>query len=1197
MFTPKGTRTIDEKQDDEEPATEEEARPPTPVVVNNELTLTVLKSRDLPCLRYLNDDSGEDFLPFTQLSLNLQGNSAQSEVVEGGDVEFNTTAVMPMDATNPTILDWFCSASIPITVTEYTTAAPAGEEREEEDIIAVYQASLDISSLLHARLTEIEGWCPLVRQSPNDLEEAFLAPKAEGEEQSTRHTKMANELRRKPALLVKATLAKQLLTQQELDDSMVVTVSIGSLKGVPTHWLGDYEVLAAAEEIKLADDKAARVAGFGTMNKKVGGGGKKGGKDTAKKSAPKGKGKGSDYDKLPKRKFCVAYELPLSSDDNVLRVQGSHKQMTLPPAEDFPPDYPEGCQEEPDTTRTTTSGSESNRKSAKKAPAVDKKQQAEMEARRLQREEAEQVAMALRKKSRTIDWNFQRKCFFTASAVAAFKYKIKQAERFYFKVSRALIGEDGDTHEGAGQTGVVLRNLLKEGMTEVDGEYPIRMTPEQIQFVLDERERVKAEAEAGPGVKKTAKSKNDEEDEEENPDVFELTGSIATIKVTLSRPLVPLSTVPKLQPHDLIPSRMPPARVPPTPSQEFQEEVLEMIEFLAREFCYAADSVGWASEQARQRKKEMTYNINTGGSYRLLKEKLKPSIVKIFREHLAKVADEKGETVDFSQPLPEDIFPGVITQLYSQLVDKVHLTLNKTIRDKSDNKTVIRQNPLPVLPDLKRTDIGTFTPNQLLVLAKEKELAGEYSASSSYHQRRVALPGDTQPEDDKKWRPDDSAVHWNDYALFWLRVGNQQEAMACLKEAISIDPKHTRSLLAYLAIVLDKVDLDSSEVFARALREQHPKNWLVVVLEALFLDLADEKALSEESYQVAQGIFETFLLEGAGIEGDPVLSSVYTTNKMEQGPLLVQAARFLLSVNCSDIATFALKRALEKNGPNKWHSLQCAQAFRFQGDPTKAVEAAKACIANGRNDGEVIEAFSVMGHTLWEANDHDGAVQAYEVYLEWEPESPDALLLTRLGGHYQTAREWAKAESIYLELAKCSPCASAWLGVGTALLETNQFEGARQALEEANNVDNTNAGVWGALCLLHLSINHISESRRCFDFACGLALDDADLLRKIGIGYLEKGFLALAQKAFTRSLALEKAVSTLILLGDVFGAQNRVTDLLNSYQQAFEMVGANGDGKLRVETAKRIVTALVSLGRNEEARRYLESTDLGNAAA
>lgn len=1191
MFTPKGT-PIDEKKADEEP-TEEEPRVPTPVV-NNELTLTVLKSRDLPCLRYLNDDSGEDFLPFTQLSLNLQGNSAQSEVVEGGEVEYNTTAVMPMDATDPKILDWFCSASIPITVTEYSTATP-GEEEEEK--LSVYEASLDISSLLHARITEIEGWCPLVRKSPNDLEEIFLGPKAEGDETSERHTKMGNELRREPALLVKATLAKELLTQQELDDSMVVTVSIGSLKGVPTHWLGDYEVLSAAEEIKLADDKAARVAGFGTVNKKAGGGGKKGGKDTAKKSAPKGKGKGSDYDKLPKHTFCVAYELPLSSGEDVLSVQGAHNKMRLPSAEDFPPDYPEGCQEELDTTRTTTSGSESNRKSAKKAPAVDKKLQAEMEAKRLQREEAEMAAMALRKKSRTVDWNFERKCFFTASAVGAFKHKIKQAERFYFKVSRALVGEGGDlTHEGAGQTGVVLRHLLKEGMTEVDGEYPIRMTREQVQFILDERERIKTEAEA-EGGKKSAKNKKDEEEEEENPDVFELTNSIATIKVTLSRPLVPRSTVPKLQPHDLIPSRMPPARVPPSPSQEFQEEVRGMIEFLAREFCYAADSVGWAKEQARQRKKEMTYNINTGGSYRLLKEKLKPSIVKILREHLTKVAEEKGETVDFSQPLPADVFSGVITQLYSQLVDKVHLTLNKTIRDKSDNKTVIRQSPLPVLPDLKRMDIGTFTPKQLLVLAGEKELAGEYSACSSYHQRRVALPDDSQPEDDKKWRPDDSAVHWNDYALFWLRVGNQQEAISCLKESISIDPKHTRSLLAYLAIVLDKVDLDSAEVFARALREQHPGCWLVVVLEALFLDLADEKALCEESYHVAQGIFETFVLEGADIKGDPVLSSVFDTPKMEQGPLLVQAARFLLSVNCSDIATFALKRAIENDGPNKWHSLQCAQAFRFQGDANKAVEAAKACIAKGRNDGEVIEAFSVMGHTLWEANDHDGAVKAYEVYLEWEPESPDALLLTRLGGHYKAAREWGKAESIYLELCKCSPCASAWLGVGTALLETNQFEGARQALEEANNVDNTNAGVWGALCLLHLSTSHISESRRCFDFACGLALDDADLLRKIGIGYLEKGFLSLAQKAFTRSLELEKAVSTLILLGDVFGAQNCVTDLLNYYQQAFEMVGANGDSKLRVETAKRIVTALVSLGRNEEARKYLESTDLGNPAA
>ena len=44
------------------------------------------------------------------------------------------------------------------------------------------------------------------------------------------------------------------------------------------------------------------------------------------------------------------------------------------------------------------------------------------------------------------------------------------------------------------------------------------------------------------------------------------------------------------------------------------------------------------------------------------------------------------------------------------------------------------------------------------------------------------------------------------------------------------------------------------------------------------------------------------------------------------------------------------------------------------------------------------------------------------------------------------------------------------------------------------------------------------------------------------------------------------------------------------------MCGPDGDKKLKVETAKRIVTTLMSLGRDEEARGYLESTDMQKGA-
>lgn len=1165
---------------------------------DNALTFTVVEGKEFPCLQYLADevDCAEELSPFTQVSFKL-GEAAvvQSQVNSGSSPSFNLSTEMPLRTKDPKALDWLCSASVAVDIAEF--AEDAGEDSEA---MATYQALVPLVCFVEGE-TGFEGWFPVKRTGPVDLEAEFAVDESK-DDLPVQQKRIAEQFNKNPMVYIKAEVKAPMLSAEDLATSVVVILQVDKLEGVPRAWLADYEGFAASEEVKKTEEEQNKL-GF------IRRGAKKGGKEGKGKEAKKAPVKKKGDVKQVNRSFKVQYQMPLD-EGGLHAINYSTQHMQLPDASLFPPKYPPSCLEEggeevpgsASNSARSKEGSDSTR--SKKKGGVDKKVEAERAARQKEREEAEQASLELRKQNRSISWAFERKCFLLAPAVASFKHAIKQAQRFKFQVTREeqeTLDEEGKeasiTASWPAEAQMLLRSLLKEGEVSVTALCPVRMTAATLREIEEEAARLKAEAaEAESAKKKKNHDEIMEEDVNQDPDFYALSDSRVSVSVTLSKPLVPVSSTPKLLPSDLIPSRTPPARVPPTPTEEFDEEINDMLKFLARDFSFAGEQKGWSPEQARERKREMLYNINRGGTYRLFKEKLKPPIVKILREHLTKEAEARGEVVSFQDPLPESQLPLIISKLHSMLIDKIHLNLNRTVATKITPQPVTKKAFIPPLPDLNSTDLGTFGPSTLKTLAQEKELQERFSEAAVYHERRVAMEAEGTVRRPDEWRPDDCSEHWHDYAMFWLRVGNAAEAERCLKEAIAINPTFTQSLLAYLSMLLDKNDLQSSEVFSRALKAMYPNNWLVMSLEGLFLDSSDEKALCEEAYQVANELFEAFVAEGADLTSDPLLSAVFERKTMQPGSLLVQVSRYLLSVNCADIASFALQRSLENEGASKWLDLQCAQAARFQGDAVKSCEAAKACIAKGKNDGEVIEAFSVMGHALWDSGDVKSAVEAFETYLAWEPENADPLLLFRLSTYHKNARNTARSLDINLELCKNFPCAFSWLGVGTALLETKDFAGARRALQEANKLDNTNAQVWGALCLLHLSTGHATEAKTCFKYSCDLSLDDATLLRNIGIGYLEKGLLALALAALKHSLKLETTVSTLILLGDVQGELNCSEELLSYYIQAFEMCGPDGDKKLKVETAKRIVTTLMSLGRDEEARGYLESTDMQNGA-
>lgn len=1203
---------------------EEQQAPTTTLVV------TVVKVQNLPCLRLiLNEEDTKDDetpVPRSRVAAHVRGAVIKSEVVEDENPTFDAACECPLNGKDPAVLDWLCSTPLNISVAELGT-----DEAEGVESVCTYNASIDMASLVTGDL-ELEGWFNLERVSPptKELQELFVNPilarDHDTEPVVPREQAILKQMEKQARVFVRVRLTNPILTQEEIDTSNIVTITVSHMTGVPAHWLTDYEVLETAEQAKAAEDLSSR----GTKGKA---GAKKGGKE-AKKPPPKGK-KGPTSLEVPRHRLTVGYELPLSATRKHNVEHGTLK-MQLARAEDFPPQYPEGSldADDNDTSNTArTTGSKDGKKGAAKG-GVDKKAASEKEARQKLREEAEAQSLALRKQNRTVQWSYTRKCFLKQEGVNVFKNNIKSAQRFLFEVTRDLMVQPEDDESGKtmrpedisfvkglpGSTEVELRTLLKEGQCRVTGTYSLAMTPDTIQKRHEEIAKAKAgQAEAD---EKNKKKKKDEEQEDEEtptePDYYAAKGSQIEVTISLLRPLVPMSTVPKLRPKDLIKPRSPPVRPSPTPTEEFQVEIREMLSFLAKEFCHAADEHGWEEDGSRDRKREMLYNINKGGAYRELKEKLKPSIVKILRMRMAADKQQQGGTLDLSTGIPEEELPRVASQLYMYLLDMLHVTMNKEFQIRAPVPAVTRkmENSIPHQKELKLTDLGSLNPSQLKVLADEKELLEEFSTASEYHQRRVAMSSEGRVENPNVWSPIDCAEHWHDYAMFWLRVGNQEEGQKCLKEAIAIDCNHSLSLLAYLAVLLDKGDLKPAEVFSRALLELHPNTFLICAIDGLYLDRAEEKALSDEAYQSAQDKYEALVetlatadaAAGAGSERstmqreDPLIRQIFG-EKFPEGSLLVHVARYLLSVRCVDLAMFVLQRENETNGGSKWLDLQWAQAYRFltpNSDHYQAIQSAQQCIAQGKTEGEVIEAFAVFGHVEWENGRFEEAIRAYETYQEWEPETSDPLILCRLGGYYQQQQQWQQAEQVFLRLAQERPSASAWFGVGMSLMEQQQLDQAQRAFEQANLLDNTNPRVWGGLTSLHLLTNNLEAAKKCFRYTLALALNDPSIFRNIGLQYMQKGYLNLALEALTRSLSLQEDVSTLVLLGDVYGALNKADGLLANYQKAYDLLTAassndsqeqaesgGSDSELKMAVAKRIVTALFALGRQEEARKYL----------
>uniref|UniRef100_A0A8B9DIJ4 Cilia and flagella associated protein 70 n=1 Tax=Anser cygnoides TaxID=8845 RepID=A0A8B9DIJ4_ANSCY len=495
-----------------------------------------------------------------------------------------------------------------------------------------------------------------------------------------------------------------------------------------------------------------------------------------------------------------------------------------------------------------------------------------------------------------------------------------------------------------------------------------------------------------------------------------------------------------------------------------------------------------------EQKRVLNFELNSSGKYFAFKEQLKYAVVKIVREKYLK-------TTAFET---QEQFQAFLSELYVYLVDQMHVALNQLLHEEA-------ASPVP---------LTRVTAEQLWLFAHEAEVNKDYKLAALYHQQ-VKEP---------LFPP-----YWLDYGAFCLLLEDTTKAQECFREALSLDPRHVRSLLlcGIVAVVLQHYE--EAEIFFEDACCLEPSSVVAWTLSGLFYELQNNNIQAEMAFREAkkqlqaQLAKERSISEGKG--GKKQIAAAYvrsTSPGPEQllpgnsylglmkahflaGPppisglsqpsstIFMKAVEFLMKFNAIQFVHMALAHELLE-GPSCAYYLALARTYLLKEEFSKCEE----CLCEAaRIDFMNPDVWALKGHLCYLKRDLAGAKECYERTISFVVDAADMhFVYLRLGSVYLEEKEYGKAKQTYLQACKNSASCLTWLGVGIACYRLEEMGEAEDALSEANALNNSNAEVWAYLALicLHVSAQPAAKPQT------GLGLRPAALLQELRAAQQRFGF-------------------------------------------------------------------------------------------
>ena len=556
-------------------------------------------------------------------------------------------------------------------------------------------------------------------------------------------------------------------------------------------------------------------------------------------------------------------------------------------------------------------------------------------------------------------------------------------------------------------------------------------------------------------------------------------------------------------------------------------------------------------------------NIQTSGLYHAFLEKLRPAVQRAAHSRFRE-APADGNLAAYRS----ELFTALASQLNTVLIDNF-----------TDNEAV--DNDL--FPEPAASFAIEF--DKIAMKAEECFVEGRIEEAMIQHESRVSVAKKAEATGDEKGKSMLSEA-WNDFSKFCLvskLPGSVDRALECIKQSNAILPLGVDMQILNALILLNVCVFDECEKTLEAayLSCTQSQNSSLTTVHAAFCCLHDamneleKKVFNEdrESLRTRGLPMATFAkrdltrckkakasLEAAssccvetssppprraGVVAMLDVVEITTTFNLHNA-----SQRALdIAQRCEDLAS---RKDTERSTAvdisvlaSRRQRLESSQAI-WTGSGKEAVEfALKSTELNSADSSNFIALGAAQANN---ANQLDAAA-AYEKAMAIMGDGATLSVYLTLSILQQSLGNFERSMQVAFRATKTFGSALAWKLAGVALLKMEKLDDSKHALQESLRVDSLSASAWASLALVAVSGGEGTQAEAVLAAKQAICHDinDASLLRELGVAFNDVGDFELAEFMLRRSLVLQKSSHTRRVLGMVLNAQSQYEMALEEY--------------------------------------------------
>ncbi|CAD8056778.1 unnamed protein product [Paramecium primaurelia] len=589
------------------------------------------------------------------------------------------------------------------------------------------------------------------------------------------------------------------------------------------------------------------------------------------------------------------------------------------------------------------------------------------------------------------------------------------------------------------------------------------------------------------------------------------------LKINLSQPITPIRFEPQPTFQDLIPLAPEPQPIPLSQQciEELRSDLQVIIESLAMEYSnmFSKDLNKYQNEKQsnmlmthkkqslQQRKEHFLYDFNISGKYKILKERIKKSIVKLCRDKFGKSGSVTGISTDQSDQF--------YSELYVFLMEEMRQVLINMVRE---NKEALQEDFSHLLSKKKTIqDIGfqeiiTEKTNetrkqQLERLCQEYEILNR-TEEVEKHLRDLNL---INPKDQ------DALMK---FAFFCLRCVKIEQAVTLVEQALSYDGHNQQNQLLLAGLYQKREKVQESKFILELLLDKDPNNLIYHLFYYLIIQQTDQE-LADFMMQKAERIWlrQLNLIKQEGMHHeDPQLYDIpwikipipvpdkpekdkaileqreqqriawenahnqpqLTEQQYDQ--MILQLVEFFENASLLEQAEESLSLLNDKS-----HSkivMLRAKIFLYKSEYSQCLDLIENMLEfNPENLEMRIEYIKV----LFKSQSFDKCEKQIKFVLPnpklREDQNTYFSMYLMLGSIYINEKQFGNARAVFTKACQINENSSlSWMGLGISSHECGKYKEAEDALRMANLYEPTNDTVWG-----YIALNCLKDGKRFRD--------------------------------------------------------------------------------------------------------------------